>query len=123
MLDIKERVVLPIQEIQISSKKQRVFSVHLEKWAHDHFECKLNAISLGPQLPADVTIGPFAKGSTAVEAYNNLVSSLISALCKLDPTDSIAAVNNPCNTEFVTALEQEKVLAEGVVVKVNGVNT
>lgn len=114
--------MLPIQEIQISTKNKRVFSVHLEKWAQDHFECKLAAINLGPQLPADATFGPFTKGSTALAAYQELVSKLSSALTNLDATDAIAIVNNPCNTEFVTAPEQKQVLAQGVVVKVNGVN-
>jgi len=114
--------VLPIQEIQISTKNKRVFSVHLEKWAQDHFECKLAAINLGPQLPADATFGPFTKGSTALDAFQRLVTNLNSPLTKLDATDAIAVVNNPCNTEFVTAPEQKKVLAQGVVVKVNGIN-
>ncbi|MDD2546726.1 MAG: hypothetical protein PHI55_10665 [Burkholderiaceae bacterium] len=113
---------MPIQEIEISTKNKRVFSVHLEKWAQSHFECKLAAINLGPQLPADATFGPFTKGTTALTAYQALVAGLCSALAKLDATDSIAVVNNPCNTEFVTAPEQQKVLGHGVVVKVNGVN-
>lgn len=114
--------MLPIQELEISTKKERVFSVHLEKWAESHYECKLAAINLGPQLPADATFGPFAKGATAIDAFEALVSGLRSALAELDATDSIAVVSNPCNTEFVTALEQMQALGQGVVVKVNGVN-
>ncbi|MFZ1643847.1 MAG: hypothetical protein WAV07_20950 [Candidatus Contendobacter sp.] len=114
--------MLPIQEIQINTKNKRVFSVHLEKWAQDHFECKLAAINLGPQLPADATFGPFTKGVTALAAYQDLVSKLSTALTKLDATDAIAIVDNPCNTEFVTAREQKQVLGQSVVVKVNGVN-
>lgn len=115
--------MLPIQEIQISTKNKRVFSIHLERWAQNHFECKLAAISLGPQLPADATFGPFAKGSTAPEAFKGLIANLTTALSKLDPTDTIAVVNNPCNTELLTALEQKKFLAPDVVVKVNGSNS
>lgn len=114
--------MLPIQEIQINTKKNRVFFVHLEKWAQSHFECKLAAINLGPQLPADATFGPFTKGETALVAYKALISGLQAALAKLDSSDSIAVVNNPCNTEFVTAPEQKNVLGQGVVVKVNGTN-
>jgi hypothetical protein len=114
--------VLPIQEVAISTKNKRMFSVHLEKWAQAHFECKLAAINLGPQLPADATFGPFTKGSTALAAYQALISGLRSAIENLDSTDSIAVVDNPCNTEFVTAVEQQQVLGQGVVVKVNGVN-
>lgn len=114
--------MLPIQEIEIHTKNKRVFSVHLEKWAQAHFECKLAAINLGPQLPADATFGPFTKGTTALDAFKALVSGLRSALVKLDATDSIEVVNNPCNTEFVSADEQKQALGQGVVVKVNGVN-
>lgn len=115
--------MLPIQEIQINTKNNRVFSVHLEKWAQNHFECKLAAISLGSQLPGDATFGPFTKGVTALDAYQGLVSMLGAAITKLDATDSISIVDNPCNTEFVTAPEQKQVLGQGVVVKVNGINT
>ena len=114
--------MLPIQEIQINTKNKRVFSVHLEKWAQNHFECKFAAISLGSQLPGDATFGPFTKGSTALVAYQGLVSKLSTELTKLDATDSITIVDNPCNTEFVTALEQKQVLGQGVVVKVNGID-
>ena len=114
--------MLPIQEVEIITKNKRVFFVHLEKWAESHFECKLAAINLGPQLPADATLGPFTKGTTAVSAYEALVSELRAALAKLDAEDSIAVVNNPCNTDFVTAPEQQQMLGQGVVVKVNGVN-
>ena len=114
--------MLPIQEIEISTKNKRVFSVHLEMWAQSHFECKLAAINLGPQLPADATFGPFSDGQTALAAYSALISGLRSALAKLDSTDAIAVVNNPCNTEFVNASEQQQVLGQGVVIKVNGVN-
>lgn len=112
--------MLPIQEIQISTKNKRVFSVHLEKRGQDHFECKLAAIDLRPPLPADGTFCPFTKGSTALDAYQALVSKLSTALTKLDTTDVIAVVDNPCNTEFISASEQKQVLAQGVVVKVNG---
>lgn len=114
--------MLPIQEIQINTKNKRVFSVHLEKWAQDHFECKLAAINLGPQLPVDATFGSFTKGSTALDAYQDLVSKLSTALTKLDTTDAIAVVDNPYNTEFISASEQKQVLAQGVVVMVNGLS-
>ena len=55
-------------------------------------------------------------------AYKELVSGIRSAIQKLDSTDFIAVVNNPCNTEFVTADEQKQALGQGVVVQVNGVN-
>ena len=112
--------MLPIQEIEIKTRNNRVFFVHLEKWSETHFECKLAAINLGPQLPADATFGPFTKDSTANAAYKLLISELGSALAKLDTTDSIAVVNNPCNTEFVTADEQKKILGQGIIVQVNG---
>ena len=112
--------MLPIQEIEILTKRNRKFFVHLEKWKDDHYECKLAAIELGPQLPADSTFGPFSKGSTACEAFESLISSFRSALAKLDPNDSIAVVDNPCNTEFFTADAQKQVLGQDVKVKVNG---
>lgn len=115
--------MLPIQEIEIRTKNKRVFVVHLEKWAQSHFECKLAVINLGPQLPADATFGPFTKGSTALDAYQKLVTGLRTALAKLDATDAIAIVNNPCNTEFVNATEQQEILGQNVVVKVNGINS
>ncbi|MEI6030984.1 MAG: hypothetical protein WCQ20_07445 [Synechococcaceae cyanobacterium ELA739] len=111
--------MLPIQEIEISTNNGRVFFVHLEKWSESHYECKLAALNLGPQLPADATFGPFAKGENAIDAFGALVSGLRSALAKLDATDSIAVVKNPCNTEFVSAQEQEQALGQGVVVNFN----
>lgn len=114
--------MLPIQEIQIDTKNKRVFSVHLEKWAQNHFECKLAAISLGSQFPGDATFGPFTKNSTAFGAYQGLISKLRTALTQLDAVDSIGVVDNPCNTEFISASEQKEVLGQGVIVKVNGIN-
>jgi len=114
--------MLPIQEIEIRTNNNRVFFVHLEKWSETHFECKLAAINLGPQLPADATFGPFTNDSTALAAYKSLISELRSTLANLDVTDSISVVNNPCNTEFVTGTEQNEVLGQEVIVQVNGVD-
>lgn len=114
--------MLPIQEIEIRTKNGRVFHAHLEKWGESHFECKLAAINLGPQLPADATFGPFAKGTTASNAFKSLVAGLRTALTNLDASDAITQVNNPCNTEFVPSAEQKVVLGQGVVVQVNGTN-
>lgn len=113
--------MLPVQEFEINTRNKRVFYVHLEKWAHAHFECKLTAINPGQQRSADATFGPFTKGTTALGTFKALVSELCSALAKLDATDSIEVVNNPCNTEFVSAEEQRQALGQGVVVKVNSV--
>ena len=114
--------MLPIQELEIITKNQRLFSVHLEKWAQSHFECKLAAINLDPQPPADAIFNPFSKGKTALAAYKALVAKLRSELVKLDSTDAIAVVNNPCGTEFVTANEQQQILGQGIVVKANEIN-
>jgi len=109
--------MLPIQEIEITTEKKRHFSVHLEKWAPDCFACKLAALNLGPQLPADATFGPFSQGHSASAAYEALVSGIRSALAKLDASDVIAEVNNPCNTEFIDAASQKQILGANVVVK------
>lgn len=114
--------MLPIQEIEITTERKRHFSVHLEKWAHDYFACKLASINLGPQLPADATFGPFSHGSSASAAYQALVLGVRSALAKLDSSDGIAEVNNPCNTELIDAGEQRRLLGNNVLVKVNGTN-
>lgn len=114
--------MMPIQEIEIRTKNGRIFYVHLEKWTQAHFECKLASIHLGPQLPADAVFGPFSKGDAASTAYQTLVSQLREALAKLDATDAIIVVNNPCNTEFVSASEQRRLLGEGVTVQENGVD-
>lgn len=114
--------MLPIQEIEISTKNKRLFFVHLEKWAESNFECKLAAINLGSGLTANASFCPFAKGATALDAFKALVTGLRSKLDRLDTTDSIEVVNNPCNTEFVTAPEQQQVLGQKVVVQVNGVD-
>ncbi len=111
-----------IQTIDIRTKNKRVFSVHLEQWGQDHYECKLAAINLGPPLPADATFGPFTKGTTALAAYRSLISGLKETLLQLDATDSISVTDNPCNAPFVTATDQKNVLGQDVVVKVNGVN-
>ncbi len=114
--------MLPIQEIEITTRKRRHFSVHLEQWALDYFACKLAAINLGPQLPADAIFGPFSHGTSALAAYQALVSGVRSGLAKLDSSDAIVEVNNPCNTEFISANEQKQLLGDAVVIKVNGEN-
>lgn len=115
--------MLPIQEIQINTKNNQVFSVHLEKWDQNHFECKLAAISLGSQVLGDATFGPFTKDSTALDACQELISKLNTALAKLDAADSIPFVDNPCNTEFITAAEQKRIFGKDFIVKVNGIDT
>ena len=112
--------MLPLQEIEIKTKKSRVFHAHLEKWKDDHFECKLAAINLGPQLPADAVFGPFVKGNTAIDAFKALINGLVKSLSNLDKADSISEINNPCNTEFVTKEEQDNVVGSAVSVLVNG---
>lgn len=114
--------MIPIQEVEIRTKNGRAFFVHLERWSEAHFECKLAAINLGPQLAANATFGPFSKGTTPLAAYTSLITGLRAALTKLDATDAIAVVHNPCNAEFVNARDQTQALGQGVVVQVNGVD-
>ncbi len=117
----KENPVLPIQEIEIKTKKSRLFHVHLEKWSDTNFECKLASINLGPQLPADATFGPFSKGETANDSFNNLAKSLSQSLANLDTDDLITEINNPYNTELLNKEEQQNIMGIGVTVKVNGI--
>ena len=115
--------MLPLQEIEVKTKNGRVFHVHLEKWAEDHFECKLAAINLGPQLPADAVFGPFSKGPAANDAFQALIQGLTQSLSKLDSTDSLSVIDNPCNTEFIDKITQEKISGQSVSVLVNGKQT
>jgi len=112
--------MLPIQELILKTLKGRVFFVHLEKWNETHFDCKLAAINLGPQLPADAIFGPFSKGQTALEAYERLIAELRVRLENHDPSDSISTIDNPCNTEFLTASDQKNIVGLAVEVRVNG---
>lgn len=112
--------MLPLQEINIRTKKGRLFAVHLEKWNENAFESKLAAINLGPTLPANATFGPFAKGATADEAFRDLISKLQNSLSNLDPDDAIECVDNPCNTELHRADQQRQALGSDVAVTVNG---
>jgi hypothetical protein len=113
--------VLPIQEIEIKTQKSRVFHVHLERWSATNFECKLAAINLGPQLPANATFGPFSTGQTATDSFKNLVNGLNQSLANLDASDSIAEINNPNNTELLKKQQQQLIIGNNVSIKVNGV--
>ncbi|MGI1670310.1 MAG: hypothetical protein K6L74_08285 [Neptuniibacter sp.] len=112
--------MLPLQVIKIKTKNGREFHVHLEKWADNHFDCKLAAINLGPQLPADVVFGPFVKGQTASDAFQALIQGLNQSLSKLDCTDSISVIDNPCNTEFINKTDQNNICGSSVSVLING---
>ncbi|KAB7698187.1 hypothetical protein [Plesiomonas shigelloides] len=112
--------MLPLQEIKIKTKNNREFYVHLEKWAENHFDCKLAAINLGPQLTADAVFGPFANGKTASDAFKALIQGLTQSLSNLDATDSVAVIDNPCNTEFIKKIDQETIVGSSVSVLVNG---
>mgnify|MGYP001034166632 CR=1 FL=1 len=112
--------MVPLQEINIKTKKSRIFAVHLEKLSEDSFECKLAAINLGPTLHGDETLGPFSKGTTADLAFRNLISKLKSWLSEMDPNDAIDSIDNPCNTEFLEAEQQCKALDSNTSIKVNG---
>ena len=68
--------MLPIQEITIATKNQRLFFVHLEQW-EDHFACKLAAIDLGPKIPAHATFGPYVSAPTACDVFRALIESLL----------------------------------------------
>lgn len=116
----KENRVLPLQDIKIKTANGREFHVHLEKWADDHFDCKLAAINLGPQLPADAVFGPFAKGGTARDAFQALIRGLTQSLSNLDGSDSISVIDNPSNTEFINKDDQKSISGASVSVLVNG---
>lgn len=110
-----------MQVIKIKTKNKRSFEVHLECWSEKHFECKLAVVDLGPKLPADGTFKPFVKGESAESAYTSLISGIISALKKIDPTDEICEIDNDCNAPFISAMEQKQIVGNNVLVKVNGI--
>jgi hypothetical protein len=112
--------MLPIQEINIKTKNNRVFSVHLEKWSETVFECKVAVINLGPQLIANAMFSPFTKADTAKSAYTSLITGLNSSLANIDATDFIVLVENPYNTELVNVDLQKEILGTEVIIKVNG---
>lgn len=112
--------MLPLQEIKIKTKNNREFYVHLEKLAKNNYDCKLAEINLGPQLTADPVFRSFAKGQTASDAFNDLIQKLTQLLSKLDATDSVSMIDNPCNTEFINKIDQEHIVDNSVFVLVNG---
>jgi len=65
---------MQIQEIEITTKNDRRFFVHLEKWTDEQFECKLASINLAARPLANKEFGPFAGGSTALAAFEDLVA-------------------------------------------------
>ena len=111
--------MLPIQEITIGTKNQRLFFVHLEHW-DDQFECKLAAIDLGPQGAAYATFGPYANGPTGRDVFRALLESLRAEIRAIDPTNSIAAIDNPCDAEFVSAEDQRTIAGRSVTITMNG---
>lgn len=112
--------MLPIQEIEIKTKKSRLFFVHLEKWSDVSFECKLAPINLDPQLPADATFRLFSNGQTAYDAFKSLVRNLSKSLVNLDLDDLITEINNKNNTGLLNKVEQQAIMGSDVTVKVNG---
>lgn len=112
--------MLPLQEINIETKRGHLFAVHLEKRSEEVIQCKFAAIYLGRALPADATFELFSQGTTADVAFKNLISKLRNSLDKLDPSDAIKSVDNTCNAELLSAEQQRKVLNSNVLIRVNG---
>lgn len=113
--------MLPIQEIEISTKKGSVFHVHIEKLAQSNFKCIIIEYK-HPHIGYFTQLDSVAlnNGRTAIAAFNNLIIKLRHILNQQDPTDVIDTINNPNNTELITAPEQQQILGQGVTIKVNG---
>jgi len=114
------KMLLPVQQIRIKTKNGRVFDVDLEKWSDTHFDVKIAAISLGPQLPANATFGPFGSATTANEAFEGCLKKLIASIVKLDQTDAIEEIDNLCNAELLDKYEQSAIVGNSIDIKVNG---
>lgn len=110
----------PMQEITITTNKKRLFQIHLVKLANADFECQLSALYLGDDVPVGSAFISFCRGRTADEAFRSLVQKFGKSLNNYDPEDSIASVDNPCNTELYDALLQREALGPTVSVTVNG---
>jgi len=113
--------MLRIQEIEIITMKKRHFTVHLKCCESENpvnYVCKLVATNIDP--PTDVIDGPSPNSVSAEDAYLSFLSRFRSALEKLDSSDAIAEVDNPCNTELISPDDQRRILGKGVVVLVNG---
>ena len=110
----------PIQEITITTNKKRLFQIHLVKLDNSGFECQLSVLYLGENVLVGSTFISFCRGRTAYEAFRTLIRKFGESLNNYDPEDSIAFVDNPCNTEFYDAQFQRDALGPTVSVTVNG---
>jgi|WetSurMetagenome_2_1015567.scaffolds.fasta_scaffold24036_2 hypothetical protein len=123
--------MIPLQSISIITKNASEYDIQL-KYLGTHFVCEL---SVKKNNTAHDTSGLFPRedntfrnfipeASSASEAYKLLISKLNSILKELSPTDSIQSIDNPLNTEFITAKEQHEIVKSivqsPVVIKVNG---
>lgn len=110
--------MFPVQEITVLTKNGRKFAVHLNKEMPGRFECEVATIDA--TSPFSPTFTPSSWGITSEEAFRALVALLVPGLSKLTPADAIIEVDNPNNTELLSANQQRSILGGEITVKVNG---
>jgi len=112
--------MMPLQEIDIHTKNNGLFKVHLIKWNSDKFNCELSAIRFGNDSQGDAVFGPFTEGKTAKKAFGNLIEKFEQSLTAMGNNDSIDFLDNPCNCEFLSKEEQSVISGDRFPIKVNG---
>ena len=112
--------MIPLQEIDIHTKNKGLFKVHLIKWETAKFNCELAAVKFHKDSSGDAVFGPFTEGTTAQEAFKNLLEKFEESLCAMANNDEIESLDNPCNCEFVSKQEQESICQNRFTIKVNG---
>jgi len=104
-----------LQDIQIKTNKQNVeVSIYPNG---DNFKYLIYGHFKRPDTdrPGSLFHGQTESYSTALDVFKKIIS----ALNDIDTTDYIVVVNNPCNAEYVTINDQQKIVGPSVKVLLN----
>jgi len=108
-----------IQEIIFYTTKGRRFVLHIEEAASQKFEPEM--ITTDPLPPFERTISSqlTPASNSAIDNFAAGVEFVLKYLNDNDPQDGVVDVHNPCNTPFISELDQNSALeAAGLSLKV-----
>ena len=111
--------MIPLQDIKIKSKNGSLFSVVIEKHSNSLFRCRF-AVVENSELCGEETLECFReKQRTAQDVFEAFIQDKVSKWL-VQKNDSIIEIDNPCNTELLSPEDQQRIVGDNVVIKING---
>lgn len=100
-----------VHDIEVSTQKGRRFTIDIYK-NNGGFDSEVTVLDRVSSNPGSWLYKTNPASNSAQDNFSAAIQLVQDYLSRVDPQDAISDIQNPCNTPFISAADQNSVLAK-----------